>query len=253
MQWISNKTVKIGGIYSSLEEAFEFCWSLFTDEHNTLVKLTRKNVKFNKFGCGTPWIPGILFTSPVWNFCRWVTDIPPHQTSPAMKSEAKWLFSKAIFVLTATLHCQQNGRRWDASTKQRSQGKFSVEHWFCILQQQKHDCEINQSADCRVNVSWMCDSQNYRSIMWQHCVWKILIGQFSQASKQIHHIIKFLSFWSLSNVLTSFRIGIAVSGLMLRQKAKEFSEDPEFKESLGWYQKWKHCHSVSLRTKTTLA
>ena len=201
----------------------------------------------------TPWIPGILFTSPVWNFCRWVTDIPPHQTSPAMKSEAKWLFSKAIFVLTATLHCQQNGRRWGASTKQRSQGKFSVEHWFCILQQQKHDCEINQSADCRVNVSWMCDSQNYRSIMWQHCVWKILIGQFSQASKQIHLIIKFLSFWSFSNVLTSFRIGIAVSGLMLRRKAKEFSEDPEFKESLGWYQKWKRCHSVSLRTKTTLA
>ena len=31
-------------------------------------------------------------------------------------------------------------------TEQRSQGKFSVE-------QQKHDHEINQSADCRVNVS----------------------------------------------------------------------------------------------------
>jgi len=142
---------------------------------------------------------------------------------------------------------------WDASTEQRSQGKFSVEHWFCILKQQKHDREINQSADCRVNVSWMCDSQNYRSIMWQHCVWKILIGQFSQASKQIHHIIKLLSFWSFSNVLTSFRIGIAVSGLMLRQKAKEFSkdrcEDPEFKASLGWYQKWKRRHSVSLRIK----
>ena len=31
-------------------------------------------------------------------------------------------------------------------TEQRSQGKFSVE-------QQKHDHEINQPADCRVNVS----------------------------------------------------------------------------------------------------
>ena len=55
-------------------------------------------------------------------------------------------------------------------TEQRSQGKFFVEHWFCILKQQKQDHEINQSADCRVNMSWMCDSQNYRSIMWQHCV-----------------------------------------------------------------------------------
>ena len=35
-----------------LEEAFEFCWSSFTDEHNTLVKSTRRNVKLNKFGCG---------------------------------------------------------------------------------------------------------------------------------------------------------------------------------------------------------
>ena len=40
---------------------------------------------------------------------------------------------------------------------------------------------------------------------------------------------------------------------MLRLKAKEFSEYPEFKAALGWYQKWKRRHSVSLRTKTTLA
>ena len=64
--------------------------------------------------------------------------------------------------------------------------------------------------------------------------------------------VKFLSFRSFGN-LTLFCIGIAVSGLMLRLKAKEFSEDPEFKASLGWYQKWKRRHSVSLRTKTTLA
>ena len=39
----------MSGIYSALEEAFEFCWSLFADEHNTLPKSTRKNVKLNKF------------------------------------------------------------------------------------------------------------------------------------------------------------------------------------------------------------
>ena len=47
--------------------------------------------------------------------------------------------------------------------------------------------------------------------------------------------------------------GIAVSGLILRLKAKELSSDPDFKASLGWYQRWKKHHSISLRTKTTLA
>ena len=34
------------------------------------------------------------FTSSVWNFCRWVADVP-HETSPAMKSEEKRMFSQA--------------------------------------------------------------------------------------------------------------------------------------------------------------
>ena len=38
--------------------------------------------------------------------------------------------------------------------------------------------------------------------------------------------VKFLTFRSF--LLTSFCIGIAVSGLMVRLKAKEFSENPEF-------------------------
>ena len=44
------RTVNICGIYSSLEEACEFCWSSFTDEHNS----NRRNVKLNKFAFGTP-------------------------------------------------------------------------------------------------------------------------------------------------------------------------------------------------------
>ena len=32
-------------------------------------------------------------------------------------------------------------------TEQRSRGKFFVEHWFCVLKQQKQDHKINQSAD----------------------------------------------------------------------------------------------------------
>ena len=47
--------------------------------------------------------------------------------------------------------------------------------------------------------------------------------------------------------------GIAVIGLMLQLKAKEHADTSKFKASLGWYQNWKHRHSVSMRTKTTLA
>ena len=31
----------------------------------------------------------------VWNFCRWVADVPPRETSPAAKSEEKRMFSQA--------------------------------------------------------------------------------------------------------------------------------------------------------------
>ena len=34
------------------------------------------------------------FTSSVWNFCRWVADVPPRETSPAARSEEKRLFSQ---------------------------------------------------------------------------------------------------------------------------------------------------------------
>ena len=36
------------------------------------------------------------FTSSVWNFCRWVADVPPRKTSAAAKSEEKRMFSQAI-------------------------------------------------------------------------------------------------------------------------------------------------------------
>jgi len=55
------------------------------------------------------------------------------------------------------------------------------------------------------------------------------------------------------NVIACAVLGMAVSGLMLRLKAKELANDPEFKASLGWYRNWKRHHSLSLRTKTTLA
>ena len=87
-------------VYSSLEEVFEFCWGSFANnEHNILLKLTRRNVKLKKFAFGTPWLPDLLckcwFMSSVWNFYRWVTDVPPRKTSQAVRSEEKQLFSQA--------------------------------------------------------------------------------------------------------------------------------------------------------------
>ncbi|CAH3166832.1 unnamed protein product, partial [Pocillopora meandrina] len=38
-----------------------------------------------------------------------------------------------------------------------------------------------------------------------------------------------------------------------RLRAKQLCRDEQFKASLGWYQKWKKRHSISLCTKTTLA
>ena len=35
---------------------FEFCWSSLAEEHNTLPKSTRRNVKLNKFAFGTQWM-----------------------------------------------------------------------------------------------------------------------------------------------------------------------------------------------------
>ena len=37
------------------------------------------------------------FTSSVWNFCRWVADVRPRETSPAAKSEMKQLFSQVTY------------------------------------------------------------------------------------------------------------------------------------------------------------
>ena len=41
--------------------------------------------------------------------------------------------------------------------------------------------------------------------------------------------------------------------MMLRVKARELSNDPNFKASLGWYSNWKRRHAISMRSKTTLA
>ena len=44
---------------------------------------------------------------------------------------------------------------------------------------------------------------------------------------------------SKNKIVILFFVGIAVSGLMLCLKAKELSDDPSFKASRGWCEKWK--------------
>ena len=49
MQEIYKNTVNICGIYSSLEDVFEFRWGFFAEEHKALPKLTRENKTSNNF------------------------------------------------------------------------------------------------------------------------------------------------------------------------------------------------------------
>ena len=104
-----NEKVNISGLYSSLEEAFKFFWSSFADEQNTLPKSTKRNVKLNKSAFGTPWLPDLLckhwFTSTAWNFCRWVADVSPRDTSQAARSEEKWLFSQVSAIAVLNRAC----------------------------------------------------------------------------------------------------------------------------------------------------
>ena len=60
-------------------------------------------------------------------------------------------------------------------------------------------------------------------------------------------------FRSLKSHLFCCYTGLSVDAMMLRVKAKELSTDPEFKPSLGLYSNWKRRHSMSMRTKTSLA
>ena len=84
------------------------------DEHNSIPKSTRRHIKLDKFIFGTPWLPDLLcthwFASSVWNFCRWVADFPPRETSPATKSEEKRMFSRAM--LRADFVVQQPWWSW---------------------------------------------------------------------------------------------------------------------------------------------
>ena len=84
---------------------FQFCWSSLEVEHNASPKSTRRNVQLNKKNAfGTPRLPDLLckhwFTTAVWNFYRWVADVPPRETSPAGRSQEKRLFSQAIYFRT---------------------------------------------------------------------------------------------------------------------------------------------------------
>ena len=88
VHWLSFRHMSSYGVYSSLEEAFEFCWSLFAGE-----------VKLNKFEFGTQGLLDLLckhwFSSSVWNFCFWVPEVPPFEMSKAVRSKKKRLFSQA--------------------------------------------------------------------------------------------------------------------------------------------------------------
>ena len=51
-------------------------------------------------------------------------------------------------------------------------------------------------------------------------------------------------------VKEKWKEGTTVNTVMVRQKAREVSENPEFKASLGWFVKWQKRHNVDLKERT---
>ena len=76
-----------------------------------LPKSTRRHVKLDKFIFGTPWLPDLLckhwFASSVWNLCRWVADVPPRETSPAVKSARRNGCFRRLLMIKTVVGLQQ--------------------------------------------------------------------------------------------------------------------------------------------------
>ena len=56
-------------------------------------KIDQETCKLNKFAFGTPWLPDLLckhrFTSSVWNFCRWVAEVPLREKSLSVDEQGE--------------------------------------------------------------------------------------------------------------------------------------------------------------------
>ena len=104
----------------NLEQNSQYLWNILFSRRSVWVllelvsrwtqtfkpKSTKRHVKLDKFVFGTPWLPDLLckhwFASSVWNFRRWVADVPPRETSPAARSKEKRMFSQANSHCTVT-------------------------------------------------------------------------------------------------------------------------------------------------------
>ena len=102
---------------------------------------TRRNVKLDKFAFGTPRLPDLLckhwFTSSVCNFCRWIADVPPRETSPAARSGEKRLFSQANSI-------PFNSSNVELNSKGLHQSSGKVNESCCLLFPSSTKREIRQ-------------------------------------------------------------------------------------------------------------
>ena len=115
----------------------------FTDEHNTLPKSTRRKVKLNKFAFENPWLPDLLckhwFTSSVWNFCRWVADVPPRETSlSGDEREETSAVRRLICTLSLCIHlsCSSfvfSSRQWSCITVFEARRKKYSERRYTLV------------------------------------------------------------------------------------------------------------------------
>ena len=99
LQWNSNATSRedyFPQILTVLLEIFRvYIWPLWPFVLSVIHKEEPKHCNYSVDQSALLTGFWIDFTSSVWNFCRWVADVSPCETSPAAKSEKKQMFMQA--------------------------------------------------------------------------------------------------------------------------------------------------------------
>ena len=117
-----------------------------------LTKIDQKlrHVKLDKFVFGSPWLPDLLckhwFASSVWNFCHWVADVPPCETSPEAKSEEKRMFPQARH--TSKSRAQLTNCTYYMSFLQSFEALLTVRHVLVSSQLQLKTCFLLPMGVC---------------------------------------------------------------------------------------------------------
>ena len=100
LQQISNASSREDYIPQTLTVLLEILRGFTFDLRGLLSVIRKQWLKQCNYSVDqSPHLTGFrtYFTSSVWNFCRWVADVPPSETSPAAKSKEKRMLLQAKY------------------------------------------------------------------------------------------------------------------------------------------------------------